>query len=911
MIGTRLGPYEITAKLGQGGMGEVYRATDSRLRREVAIKVLPPAFTADRERLARFEREAQTLASLNHPNIAAVHGLEESAGVRALVMELVDGEDLSAVIARGALPLAEALPIARQIAEALEAAHERGIVHRDLKPANIKLATDGTAKVLDFGLAKATEPPGAGSSAAGNLLAHSPTLTAAHGTELGVILGTAAYMAPEQARGGAVDRRADVWAFGVVLYEMLVGRRLFEGETVSDTLAAVLRQEVDWSALPAATPAALRRLLRLCLERNPRNRLHDIADARIALDELLSGRADADVSGVAASAGSRARPAGLRWLPWAIAALAGCAAILATALHVREPAAEEPRTIRFQVQRPDSNSSMRRGSGFELSPDGRWLAIAVAGELFVRPLDSVSARRLEGVAEATYPFWSPDSAWIGFFADGQLMKVAREGGAVMRVCDAPEGRGATWGQGGDIVFSQDQGRSALSRVSADGGPTAAALRLPPLPVNHFHRYPQFLPDGRRFIFQHLADAPEVAGIYLGTLDGDTVERILEGPDQALYAPPRQGAGPGHLLFRRNGSTLLAQPFDPDLRRTVGPALPVADGVGLGLNTGSGAFTVSRNGVLAFSADWEASGELVWVDRAGQRLGVANAETRELKGMAVSRGARRLAFSAGLPSTDIWVQVLPEGEPSRFTFGPPPGWAYPVWSPDGSELAYATWDLVGVPRYEIRRRRADRSGDEETLLRTPTVLYPWDWSPDGASIVYGDDADLLLLPLAGERSPVPLVAGPGLQTCAQLSPDGHLVAYVSNEQGRFEVFVGTVPSSGAVWQISTGGGSMPRWRRDGGELYFRAVDGTLMVVALGAADGSAAAAAAAIEERTAPRPLFAGIPSEGNIPQLTYSPSDDGQRFLVSASRDAAQPPITVVVEWQAALERRPAGREPR
>jgi hypothetical protein len=335
------------------------------------------------------------------------------------------------------------------------------------------------------------------------------------------------------------------------------------------------------------------------------------------------------------------------------------------------------------------------------------------------------------------------------------------------LCDAPEGRGATWGAAGDIVFSQDQGRQGLSRVSAEGGQAVAALRLPPLAVNHFHRYPQFLPDGRSFLFQHLADVPEVAGIYVGTLDGDTVERVLEGPDQALYSPSRDGGGNGHLLFRRNASTLLAQPFDPGLRRTVGPPLPVADGVGLGLNTGSGAFTVSRNGVLAFSADWEASGELVWVDLAGQRLGVANAETRELKGVSVSPGARRLAFSAGLPSTDIWVQVLPEGDPSRFTFGPPPGWAYPVWSPDGSELAYATWDLVGLPGYEIRRRRADRSGDEETLLRARTVLYPWDWSPDGASLVYGDDADLLLLSLTGEREPVPLVARPGLQTCAAL------------------------------------------------------------------------------------------------------------------------------------------------
>ena len=893
MIGTRLGPYEITAKLGEGGMGVVWRARDSKLKRDVAVKVLPAAFTADPERLVRFEREAQLLAQLNHPNVAQVYGLEASGETRALVMELVEGEDLSARIERGALPLAEALGVARQIAEALEEAHEKGIVHRDLKPQNVKLTAAGKVKVLDFGLAKAMEagPASASDLARSPALLNSPTLTAVAGTQMGVILGTAAYMAPEQARGGAVDKRADIWAFGVVLHEMLTGRALFAAETASDTLAGVLKSEIDFGAVPGETPGEVRRLLRRCLERNPKNRLHDVADARIALEELASGRGAEG----AAPAPVRAGPG--RRLPWVVAGVASLVAAALAAGHLRAPRAAPAPTIRFHVPQPASSSPTRRGAGFEVSPDGRFLALTASGELWVRPLDSVAARRVEGIDEATYPFWSPDGAWIGFFADGQLKKVSRDGGPPQKICDAPEGRGATWGLGGVIVFSDRQGSRGLSRVGAQGGRPVALTRLPSPDVNQYHRYPQFLPDGRSFVFQHLAPSAEVAGVYVASLDGGTPERVLDGIDQALYAPAA-GGGEGFLLFRRE-STLLARPFDPGRRRTVGDASPVAEDVGGGPNTGAGAFSVSASGVLAFSSDWERSGELVWFDRTGRRLDVVNAEMREMQGLSLSRGERRVAFGVGRPS-DIWVQSLPGGEPSRFTFGPAPGWSYPVWSPDGSELAYTTFDLVGYPHYEIRRRRADRAGDEEPLLRAKTTLYPWDFSPDGRSLVYGDESgDLWLLPLSGDRTPVRFVSAPGLQTYAQLSPDGSLVAYASDEQGQAEVFVTTVPPSGAKWQVSTAGGSMPRWRRDGRELYFRGADGSLMAVGLGA--GSAGPGNAAVDERSAPRRLFGGIPSPGNTSVFTYSPADDGQRFLVASSRSTAQPPITVAVNWTAAL----------
>jgi Tol biopolymer transport system component len=880
-------------------MGVVYRATDSKLKREVAIKVLPEALAADAERLARFEREAQLLAQLQHPSIASIYGLEESGGVRALVMELAPGEDLAERLKRGPLPLDEALAVARQIAEALEAAHEKGIVHRDLKPANVKLTPDGNVKVLDFGLAKAMDPP-PGSASAADLarsptLMNSPTMTAAQGTQLGVILGTAAYMSPEQARGGAVDKRADIWAFGVVLHEMLSGRSLFAADTVSDTLAGVLKSEVDLSKLPESIPAPIRRLLRRCLERNPKNRLHDIADARIVLDEVLSGRVEeSGAAGVPHALPRRSRLG--RFLPWAVAALAATVAVAVAAVHRRDAPVSPGPIIRFQVELPDAAGSTRRGIGFELSPDGRHLVVATGGELWLRPLDAVSFRRLEGIEDATYPFWSPDGAWIGFFASGRLQKVARDGGRPQTICDAPAGRGAAWAPDGDIVFSTRYGSGGLWRVSAQGGQPVVAVEHPADAPSEYLRYPQMLPDGRSFLFQRLAPSPDVAGIYVATLDGGKPERVLAGSDQARFAPAASGGEVGYLLYRRKG-TLMAQRFEPGRRRTIGEARQVAESVGTAANTGSGAFTISTNGILAFSGDWDRTGEMIWIDRAGARLGPVNDETLEIDGLALAPGDRRLAYGAASPFCDIWVQTLPAGEPSRFTFGPEPGWSTPLWSPDGDDLAYTTYDLSGYPAYEIRRRPADRTGAETTLLRTKTAIALWDWSPDGKGILYGDEkSDLWLLPLEGAAEPIPLLVAEGIQAYAQFSPDGGFLAYASDQQGPLDVFVTTAPPSGAVWQISTGGGSMPRWRRDGRELFFRASDGSLMSVALGAGSG-----AAAIDGRSAARPLFAGVPADGNSPMFTYVPTQDGQRFLVAASRKSAQPPITIVTGWQREL----------
>ncbi len=900
MINTKLGPYEITAKLGEGGMGEVYRATDSRLKREVAIKVLPAAFTEDKERLARFEREAQLLAQLNHTNIAQIYGIETSGEAHALVMELVDGPTLAERLESGPLPLAEALSLALQIAQALEEAHEKGIVHRDLKPQNIKASGEGRIKVLDFGLAKAMDAtPGSASAAdlaRSPTIMNSPTLTAVHGTQLGVILGTAAYMAPEQARGVAVDKRADIWGFGVVLFEMLSGRRLFEGELVTDVLANVLKSDVDFGALPPGTPAAIRSLLQRCLARNPKSRLRDIGDARIVLEEVLSGKSAAPATALLAAPPLRSPVA--RFLPWALAAAAALAALFFAVGRPRAPQAEAARLVRFQIAPPESSTPTRRGNSFELSPDGRYLAMTAAGELWVRALDSVSSQRIAGISDATYPFWSPDAAWIGFFANGQLKKVPRDGGPAQKICDAIDGRGATWGPDGVIVYSDAQGSRGLWRVGAQGGTPKAVTQTPAGEVSHVHRYPQFLPDGRSFLFLYLAASPAVAGTYVGDVDGGAPVRVLESGDQARFAPDGAGSATGFLLFRRE-DTLMSQPFDAGRRRLLGEPTVVAEGVGTAINTGSGAFSLSANGLLAWSNSEATGGELVWFDRAGQRLATVNAEMRELQGLALAHGDRRLAYGTGEPS-DIWVQPLPAGEPSRFTFGPDPGWAYPVWSPDGNELAYTTWDLAGLPSYEIRRRRADRAGAEETLVQSHRTIYPWDWTPDGRALLYGDGEDeLWLLPLIGERKPTLFLPGHGKQVYAQFSPDGRLLAYAGEVEGRSEVLVTTVPPSGALWQISSGGGAMPRWRRDGRELYFRTDAGTLMAVTLGAGSG-----AVAIDERTAPRALFTGIPSSGNTPIFTFAPADDGQRFLVAASRLAARSPITVTVNWQSALEKR-------
>jgi Tol biopolymer transport system component len=906
-------------------MGEVYRARDTKLGRDVAIKILPEAFAQDADRLARFEREARTLAALNHPNIAHIHGLEEADGVRALVMELVDGLTLSEVIDAavdpaasgreprravgvgphgkprkdGGLALDDALPIARQIADALEAAHEQGIIHRDLKPANIKVRADGTVKVLDFGLAKAIdpsvgrgfspgEPAGPEGPAYGDAM-NSPTLTA-RATQMGTILGTAAYMAPEQARGRAVDKRADIWAFGCVLYEMVTGRRAFAGEDITETLASVVKDPPDLTA----APPALRRLLGRCLEKDPKKRVRDIGDVWDLVDEP------------AAAAPAATRVSRASRLPW-IAAAVGVLSALALAVHdFAEPAVTPAATVRFQVPWPADvpvAADTRGARSFQLSPDGRHLLMTSQGVLWVRALDSPEAVRLERTQGATYPFWSPDSEWIAFFADGKLKKIARTGGPIQVICDAPDDRGGAWSPNGTIVFSDRVGSAGLSRVSESGGAPASVTTITSTGPSDGHRYPQFLPDGEHFLYLHLAGDADVAGVYVAALDGSPPVRLLPGQDNALYmASP--AARVGHLVFRKQDK-LMAQAFDPARRELTGPVFPIAEGVGQGENTGLGAFSVSDSGSLAYGAGTVTRVEMVWIDRSGKRQGGVS-PIADINTFSLSRDQRRLALGIGEGSagtaSQIWMQALPEGLPSKLTFDPAPGWESPIWSPDSSAIVYATLNLAGLARYEIRRKALSSAGTEETLAALDTVPYLWDWSPDSAFLVYSTPysrvSDLWMLPLDGKREPAALTKSAAEDQYGQVSPDSRWLAYASVDSGRMQIFVQPIPATGMLRLVSKDGGTMPRWRQDGKELYYRGADGQLMAVPITTGPGPTAGF-----EHGAPRPLFGPIPTVGNLPRFTYQPSLDGQRFLVAAPVASATPPITVVLNWQNGIRR--------
>ena len=911
--GTRLGPYDITSQLGAGGMGEVWRATDSRLRREVAIKVLPPAFTADRERLARFEREAQTLASLSHPNIAAIYGLEEADGVRALVMELVDGEDLSARIARGALPLDEALPIARQIAEALEAAHERGIVHRDLKPANVKLAADGTVKVLDFGLAKALDPVGLGASAAD--LAHSPTLTAAHGTQLGVVLGTAAYMSPEQAKGKAVDRRADIWSFGVVLFELLTGRPLFEGETASEVLAAVIRQEVEWGRLPAGVPAALRRLLGRCLERDPRLRLRDIGEARIALGSIgLDGRSADDPAAMATPAPTSrsTRRAAVAWtLPALLAGLALGAAGMGL-MRGRGGEHATPRVIRSVLPLPPGVAielDGERAGMPALSHDGRRVAFGArqgAGpmRIWVQDLETGAARPLPGTEEGYRPFWSPDDRRIGYFTWSHLATTPAEGGAVSRLARARDARGGTWNREGTILFAPHQVGPLLA-IPAGGGEARPVTTIAGGDREGTHRFPHFLPDGEHFLY--LARSAQAgpgsgAAVTLGRLGtAEPVARLVEGATNAVFAD-------GHLLFARDGA-LVAQPLALERGALGGEAKTLVGDLLFNLRFSFGVFSASEGGLLAFLTGHQSDrSQLVWRDRAGRRLGELGAPgvLSGYGGIALSLDGRWAAVSRiddGTSDADVWIYDLARGTETRLA-RPGVDDSHPVFTPDGGVLYLNSRD--GATKSAIVRRDLATGAVAELATSTAGDLLPLGFSPDGTWLLHsrGDAGnlgvyDLALLPLAedgegagaGELRTVAATAAD--DSFGQVSPDGRWVAWASDESGRYEIYVAPFAAGGSQVQVSRTGGTQPRWNPRGGELFFKTPDNTLTVVPVETAAGGFSVGA--------PVPLFPIVEFLG----WTYDVTADGERFLVReplAEGDAS--PVTLLTNWPELVARR-------
>jgi serine/threonine protein kinase len=900
--GTRLGPYEIHSALGAGGMGEVYRARDTRLGRDVAVKILASSFVDDADHVARFQREAQVLAALNHPHIAHIYGLEDAGGGLALVMELVEGETLADRIAQGPIPLDEALPIARQVADALEAAHEQGIVHRDLKPSNISIRSDGTVKVLDFGLAKLTEAGEAGR--AGGAVSMSPTITSpALVTGAGMILGTAAYMSPEQARGKAADKRADVWAFGCVLYEMLTGRRAFGAEEVSDTLAMVLMKEPDWSLLPPATPPSIRTLLRRCLEKDRKRRLPDLGAARLEIDETLS--APPSQTSQESIAPKSSRPRG-QHLAWGVAALAIAVAMGIGIVRFAEPRPEPARSIRFQVSAPpDVVLASDINLSPALSPDGRTLAFLVvsrAGDrprLAVRALDAEDAREVPGTEGAANAFWSPDSRFIGFFASGKLKKIDPAGGVPQVICDVPTGpggsSGGTWNEDGIIVFGGNDG--PLFRVPAGGGMPTPLTKLDAAKKELRHTYPWFLPDGRHFFYFSASPSTRENSIYIGSLDDDEKVALLQADSKAVYAD-------GHMLFVRQG-TLVAQPFDATRRVTTGDAVVEAQDVFSIPAGGTAPFAVSTNGVLAFRSGTTATlTQLTLVDRSGRQLETV-AERSDQTALELSPDGARVVVSVFDPSKrarDIWIHDLKRDVRTRFTFNAGDD-LYSAWSPDGARLVFSSG---GPTPLDVYQQAANGSGSEERLLGGGGNKYVTSWSPDGRFVMYhignaGSPTgnDIWIMPTFGDRKPQPFVQTPFNDTMGRFSPDGRWVAYQSGESGRNEVYVVPFPGPGGKWQVSTGGGQYPRWRRDGKELFFLAGANTVMSATV---NGAGSAFEVGAVQRLFEAPLrtngYLGFGSG-----YVYDVFPDGQRFLIDklADEQAAPAPIQVITNWTSTL----------
>jgi len=907
--GVTFAHYRVTAALGAGGMGEVWRAEDTKLGREVALKVLPEEFAGDPQRMARFEREAKVLASLNHPNIATLYGLETvtsgtgtgtgtgtgsgptSSPQTFLVMELVEGEDLSERIKRRPIPVEEAIPIALQIAEALEAAHEQGIVHRDLKPANIKLTEDATVKVLDFGLAKAWETESGDSS-----LSLSPTVTR-HATVEGVILGTAAYMSPEQARGKKVDRRADIWAFGVVLWEMLTGRKLFEGETVSDVLASVLKETPDIDAVPAGVPRSVRNLVARCLEKEPRERLQAIGEARIILSHPEERPAPTDASAMTKVGGL------WRWrLPWAAAAVA---AVVASVLAATLIATEDPeqQVIRFDVSPP-------AGSRFHLapddpgpvvvSPDGSMLAFSARSEtgvlaLWVRALDEQEPRLLLGTEDAQYPFWSPDSRRLGFFANGKLRAVEAVGGPPLTLCDAVEGKGGAWSRDGVIVFAPSY-NSPLHEVSESGGESTPVTELDADRNDNSHRHPRFLAGGRHFLYMARSATGSTEGhaVMIGSLDGSEDRILFRAPTAVEYAS-------GHLLFIRD-RTLMARPFDAKRLEFSGDAFPIVDSVSLlASGTLAGVYSASQNGVLAFQAGDISSSRfhLSWRDRQGTELGTVG-EPNSYNEVQILPGGELAVVTIEDYSTgsggDLWVIDLRRDLFTRFTFEP--GYEYGLAAtPDGRAL-YFSAQQSGV--YTLVRKEIGGSGAGEVVFESTSEMYPSSVSPDGANLAFfraGDRSgwDIWILPLAGDREAYPYLASRHEEWMPMISPDGRWLAYVSNESGRPEVYLTPFPEPARKWQVSVEGGDAPRWNENGKEVILHATDGHLTSVAIEERDGGLL-----IGEST---PLFDTGLQPSTSPSWAMTP--DGERMLVVQPMSERQVPnLSVLVNWQSARERR-------
>ena len=890
--GSKLGPYEISGSLGEGGMGAVYRATDTKLKREVAIKVLPEAFTQDAERLARFEREAVTLAQLHHPNIASIFGLEESSGVRALVMELVPGPTLAERLKDGPLPIPECIAIARQITEALEEAHEKGIVHRDLKPQNVKAPVDGKVKVLDFGLAKAMDQgsaiaSGSDPSRSPTILSaplmNSPTMTSVQGTQLGVILGTAAYMAPEQARGAAIDRRADIWAFGVVLYEMLTGRSLFESDTVSDTLAGVLKTEIDFSKLPAATPTAVRHLLKRCLTRNPKNRLRDIGDARIILEEAATATEVAATVAMPAAAPPRWKSA----LPWAVALVAVAAAVgfgttrRPALAPVTRPASALGVVVPQDLYIPTSDRPI-----LDFSADGRTLLFTAQGtgrvHVMKRTLDRLDATEVAGTEGAEDPRLSPDGRWIAYFADGSLRKIPVEGGSSVILAEARAPRGVAWGLDGSLVYSPLY-NGVVMRIPSTGGAPVELTKLDPARKERSHRWPQVLPDGRTVIFTvgDMSSPGDYDGAKIDAIDTQTGKRttILQGARMARYTPA------GYLIYQHQ-ETLMAARFDPAALKLTGPAFVIQEHVGGETSSGAGFFAVSDAGVVAIAPKNAIPTErvLVLVDRQGHETELASPPA-DYNLPRFSPDGKTLAVAIGSGASaddDIYLVDLSSQRTQRLTFNQ--GHGHPLWSRDGKWIVYTRGRAGEVG---VAKKAADGSGGEVMIKAQATLGFADGWLPDGQRMLVTDASESIDVKIleADFKTVTPLFAtSTASEYAPAVSPDGRFVAYTSTESGTDQVYVETLPPGGGRWQVSDGDGLGPVWSRDGREIFF-VHDETMM-----AADVDTRG----VFHATAAKPLFTGPYDLRTPPVRNYDMNVDG-RFVVIKRKFLAGVPRQLVL----------------
>lgn len=863
--GTQLGPYEIRGPLGAGGMGEVYRALDTQLDREVAVKVLPPALANDSERLTRFDREAKILAALNHSNIAAIYGLEKFDGGRALVMELVPGANLAERLQSGPFAPDDALRVARQIAEALEAAHEKNVVHRDLKPGNIMITPAGVIKVLDFGLAAVASPT---PPAPGDPM-NSPTLTMGM-TQTGVIMGTASYMAPEQAAGSPVDRRADIWSFGVVLWEMLTGKRLFQGDSVAHTLADVLRAPIDFERVPAGP---IRRLLKRCLDRNLKTRLQSIAEARIAIDEILTG---ADEPAPAPPATSKRN-----WLPWALAGFAALSTIALAAIHFREAPPAAP--LRSLALAAPEGADFDFGNPYALpaiSPDGSRIVFGARGkdgkrQLWLRRLDSSASQPLPGTENAALPFWSPDSRWVAFGQERKIKKIDTQGGPPVPVTEI-QGifRGGAWNKDGVMVLNTGSG-GAL-RVSAAGGIATPLIQTPAYA-------PQFLPDGRHFLYFNDAK------LYLASLEepGKPGRMVAQTQSSASFSQ-------GFLLFVRDG-TLMAQPFDPTRLETTGEATPVAEGIPV-YTTASRLIpvTVSSSGVLVCLQSSGSLSHLVWRDRHGASLGNLGEPLEEPGNVVLSPDGKSAVVAISSSSgQDLWIFDTARGIPTRFTSEPPRN-REPVWTPDGKTIYFES-DRKKPGAYDLYRKAANGSSAEELVAEG---ISAGGVSPDGQRLIVTVGRGGLpyiatfSLPLSsGNAEPTPFIKTQFSATRPSFSPTGKWVVYTSTESGQSQVYAAPYPGPGGKRPISPAAGTQARWSRNGKEIFYVTPEGALMAAAVAESNGTL--------EIGKVEKLFDYVPTNRGVLYDTI----DGQKFLVADDGTSASRPLTVLENWTAILKK--------